>query len=169
MEAAMNDKPNFPEDERLRILRMVEEGKIGASEGVALLEALGKSRAAERPAETQPARPPERVPVIPLGPMRPVTPQIESGQPAGNGNNGKAPRWFRVRVTDLHSGRNKVTVNIPLSLMDWGMRIGAQFAPEVREYNLEEMMRVLREEGNQGKIIDVIDEEDGEHVELYIE
>jgi hypothetical protein len=39
------------------------------------------------------------------------------------------PRWFRVKVTDLVSGNTKVSVNIPFGLMEWGMQIGAQFAP----------------------------------------
>src|SRR5512140_642906 len=38
-------------------------------------------------------------------------------------------KWFRVRVTDLRTGRRKVNVNIPLGLVDVGMKMGAKFAP----------------------------------------
>jgi hypothetical protein len=55
-----------------------------------------------------------------------------------------------------------------MGLMEWGLRIGAQFAPEVSNVNLEELGQVLRS-GVEGKIIDVIDEEDGEHVEIFVE
>ena len=78
------------------------------------------------------------------------------------------PRWFRVRVTDLVNGKSKVTVNIPLSLMEWVMQIGAQFAPEVADLDFEQIKEML-ESGVEGKVVDVIDEEDGEHVEIFIE
>jgi hypothetical protein len=77
-------------------------------------------------------------------------------------------RWFRVRVTDLTSGKTKTSVNIPLGLMEWGMQIGAQFAPEVGSIDLSQLSDMLQS-GMEGKIVDVIDEEDGEHVEIFIE
>jgi len=81
---------------------------------------------------------------------------------------GGEARWFRVRVTDTNSGKTKTTVNIPLGLMEWGMQIGAQFAPEVGDLKTEQLMEMLRS-GVEGKIVDVVDEEDGEHVEIFIE
>jgi hypothetical protein len=78
------------------------------------------------------------------------------------------PRWFRVRVTDLVSGKTKVSVNIPFGLMEWGLQIGAQFAPEVGNLDFEQLKEMLQS-GVEGKIVDVIDEEDGEHVEIFVE
>ncbi len=78
------------------------------------------------------------------------------------------PRWFRVRVTDLVHGKTKVSVNIPIGLMEWGMQIGAQFAPEVADLDFEQLKEMLQS-GVEGKVVDVIDEEDGEHVEIFIE
>ena len=78
------------------------------------------------------------------------------------------PRWFRVRVTDLVNGKTKVSVNIPISLMEWGLQIGAQFAPEVGDLDFEQLKEMLQS-GVEGKVVDVIDEEDGEHVEIFIE
>ncbi len=78
------------------------------------------------------------------------------------------PRWFRVRVTDLVNGKTKVSVNIPFGLMEWGMQIGAQFAPEVGDLDFEQLKEMLQS-GVEGKVVDVIDEEDGEHVEIFIE
>ncbi|MCJ7659759.1 MAG: hypothetical protein MUO67_11465 [Anaerolineales bacterium] len=77
-------------------------------------------------------------------------------------------RWFRVRVSDMATGKTKTSVNIPLGLMEWGLQIGAQFAPEVANINSEELFEALQS-GIEGKIVDVIDEEDGEHVEIFIE
>jgi hypothetical protein len=77
-------------------------------------------------------------------------------------------RWFRVRVTDMVNGKTKVSVNIPIGLMEWGMQIGAQFAPEVAELDFGQLKEMLQS-GVEGKIVDVLDEEDGEHVEIFIE
>ncbi len=122
-------------EERMKILKMIEEGKLSAEEGTKLLSALsaGQGRAA-------------------------------SGAPGGVG----AARWLRVRVTDVNSGRSKATVQIPISLIDAGMKIGAHFAPEVAGVDMTEIMTALRS-GMTGKIIDVVDDEDGEHVEIFVE
>jgi len=77
-------------------------------------------------------------------------------------------RWFRVRVTDLATGKNKVSVNLPIGLVDVGMRMGARFAPELEGMDLSEIIEQMKS-GAQGKIIEVEDSEDGERVEIYIE
>ncbi len=78
-------------------------------------------------------------------------------------------KWFRVRVTDLRTGRRKVNVNIPLGLVDVGLKMGAKFAPAGLEgLDLNQIMIALKN-GNQGKVIDAEDEEGGEHVEVFIE
>lgn len=81
---------------------------------------------------------------------------------------GTEPKWFRVRVTDMVTGKMKTSVNIPFGLMQWGMQIGAQFAPEVAELDMDQLSQILAS-GVEGKIVDVVDEEDGEHVEIFIE
>ncbi len=78
------------------------------------------------------------------------------------------PNWFRVKVTDMVTGKSRASVSIPIGLMDWGLKIGAQFAPEVSDVNMTQLSEILRS-GVDGKIIDVIDEEDGEHVEIFVE
>jgi len=122
-------------EERMKILKMIEEGKLSAEEGTKLLAALS-----ERRGSTSPRAP---------------------GMPG-------APRWLRIRVTDVRSGRSKASVQIPLALVDAGMKIGAHFAPEVEGVNMSNVMDAVRS-GMTGKIIDVTDEEDGEHVEIYVE
>jgi len=122
-------------EERMKILKMIEEGKLSAEEGTKLLAALSDKRM------PTPPRPP--------------------GMPGG-------PRWLRIRVTDIRSGRSKASVQIPLALVDAGMKIGAHFAPEVQGVDMSNVMEALRS-GVTGKIIDVTDEEDGEHVEIYVE
>jgi hypothetical protein len=123
-------------EERMKILKMIDEGKLSAEEGAKLLSALSASQ------KTSP------------------------GTVGSLGASGA--RWLRVRVTDTASGRSKATVQIPISLIDAGMKIGAHFAPEVAGVDMSEIMDALRN-GMTGKIIDVMDEEDGEHVEIFVE
>jgi len=125
-------------EERKRILKLIQEGKITAEEGAKLLNALGSSDSSSK--------------------LRPSPAQ----------RSGKTARWVRVRVTDVATGKTKTTVNIPLGLIDWGLQIGAQYAPEVGGLDLNQLSEML-DEGTMGKIVDVINEEDGEHVEIYVE
>jgi hypothetical protein len=78
-------------------------------------------------------------------------------------------KWFRVRVTDLKSGRRKVNVNIPLGLVDIGLKMGAKFAPAGLEGLDANQIIAAIKSGGEGKVVDVEDEEDGEHVEVFIE
>jgi hypothetical protein len=81
---------------------------------------------------------------------------------------GGGPRWLRIRVTDTRTGKSKASVQIPLALVETGMKIGAHFAPEVEGVDMSNVMQAVRS-GMTGKIIDVTDDEDGEHVEIYVE
>jgi len=78
------------------------------------------------------------------------------------------PRWFRVRVTDLETGKSKVNVNLPMSLVDVGTRMGARFAPELEDLDFRDIIEQIKS-GAQGKIVEVEDVEDGERVEIYVE
>jgi hypothetical protein len=46
--------------------------------------------------------------------------------------------------------------------------MGAKFAPEVEGLDVQQIADAVNS-GMTGKIIDVTDEEDGEHVEIYVE
>jgi hypothetical protein len=122
-------------EERMKILKMVEDGKISAEDGAKLLAALGESR-----------KPP------------PTT----GMQPAGEA------RWFRVRVTDLATGKTKVNVNIPMGLVNVGIKMGARFAPGLDSEQMEVIAEALKS-GAIGKIVEATDEEDGERVEIFVE
>ena len=126
-------------EERLRILKMVEQGQINAEDGARLLEALS------------------------AGDQR-------RHLPSGASQTGSAPsgRWFRVRVTDLQTGKSKVNVNIPMGLVNVGIKMGARFAPEMEGVDLANLAELVRS-GATGKLIEVEDLEDGERVEIFIE
>ena len=71
-------------------------------------------------------------------------------------------------LTDMSSGKVKVNVNLPLALVNVGLKMGARFAPGLEGMDSDELMEAIRA-GTQGKIVDVEDAEDGEKVEVYIE
>lgn len=87
---------------------------------------------------------------------------------SGEPETGSQSNWFRVRVTDIRTGRSKVNVNIPMSLVNLGLKIGARFAPDIEDLDLEELVEAIRS-GVQGRIVDVEDEEQGERVEIFVE
>jgi hypothetical protein len=127
-------------EERLKILKMIQEGKISPEEGIQLMDALedsgnqGKDKGSTAPAS-----------------------------PAGKG-----ARWLRVRVTDTDTGKVRVNVRLPVSVINAGLKMGARFSPEVEGLDMEQLMGFVQS-GETGKIVDVIDDNDGEHVEVFIE
>ena len=121
-------------EERMQILRMIQNGQISAEEGAKLLAALDEGKRSEAAANVA----------------------------ATQG------KFLRVRVTDMSSGRTKVNVNVPLALVNVGLRMGARFMPDLAGMDSGEIMNAIRS-GMQGKIVDVEDAEDGEEVEVYIE
>lgn len=125
-------------EERMKILKLVQDGKISADEGAKLLKALTTT-------SQQPRR---------------RTAAVRTG----------GARWLRVRVTDMASGKAKVNVNLPLKLVDAGLNIAAQFAPD--DIDIDGLMTAVTEaieEDMTGKIVDVVDGDDGEHIEVFIE
>jgi hypothetical protein len=78
------------------------------------------------------------------------------------------PRWLRVRVTDRATGKTKVNVNIPVGLVDVGLKMGARFAPEMAGMDLQAIQAAVKN-GYQGKIVEVEDEQDDERVEVFVE
>lgn len=90
----------------------------------------------------------------------------ETSAPPSSRTSGK---WFHVSVTDLKTGKRKVNVNIPLSLVDIGLKMGAKFAPAGLEgLDANQIINAIKL-GGEGKIVDVENEEEGEHVEVFIE
>jgi len=61
-----------------------------------------------------------------------------------------------------------VNVNLPIALVSVGTKIAAKFAPEAESLEINQIVEAIKA-GAQGKIIDVMDDEDGEHVEIYVE
>ena len=118
-------------EERLMILRMVEEGKISPEEGAKLLAAVGEDQEPSAPAD------------------------------AGAFD---MSRMLQIRVSDTVDGQQKVNVNIPIGFVRFGLR----FVPESADVDTAAILAAL-DSGVQGRIVDVVAEEDGKHVEIFVE
>jgi hypothetical protein len=126
--------------ERMRILELLEQGKITAQEASELLSALddrqreGSRR--ERPRWAPPDPPPDR------------------------------PRWFRVRVTDRTTGRPRANVTIPIGMVGFGLGFAHRFRVPGGSH-IDDILDAVRS-GRRGTVFDVSGG-DGERVELIIE
>ncbi len=120
-------------EERLRVLQMLEDGKITPDEATSLLRALGKRQEGTYAAARQTEN-----------------------------------RFLRIQVTDLVSGSAKVNVTIPLGLVSAGLRIAERFAPEAQGIDMQELEEAIIS-GAEGKVVEVMDAEDNERVEIYVE
>jgi len=159
-------------EERMMILRMVEEGKITPEEGARLLAAMGEREAAASPAGA----------TAPVGAAEGANGGYGSygadqgwsgtayGSPAYGSDFGSTQpgsmggRVFHVRVTNGASGKPKVDVNIPLSLVDFGLR----FIPPNSKVDVQKLREAIAS-GTRGRIVDVMDSEKGDHVEIFFE
>jgi hypothetical protein len=68
----------------------------------------------------------------------------------------------------MASGKTRVNVRLPIGLLDAGMKMGARLSPEIQGLDADQLRQLIYS-GEMGKIIDVFDNEDGEHVEIYVE
>lgn len=149
--------------ERIRILELVAQGKLGVEEAETLLRALSHS--------------------IPAG--------EESAQPSPDKAPGRRPSRMRIQVNDLQTHQNRVNIVLPMGLVKAGIRLGAALKPwtweavaasdeagassrpsqEVMAHLGEDLEALLTlfDEGEIGPLVDVYDHEDGEHVLITLE
>lgn len=123
-------------EERMQILKMIEEGKISAQEGLELMNALDQGAP-------------------------------EEGFPAS-----RKAKWLKVRVMTMDN-KVKTKVNLPISLVDIGLKLGAAYSPELKESGLSkidfrEILEAVKN-GAEGKLVEVEDDERQERIEIFVE
>jgi len=128
-------------EERIKILSMLQDGIINADQAAKLLESLSDGTSEQKTS----------------------LPNTE-----GKLNNNKSGKYFRVRVTDSESGKTRVNIRLPIGLVGAGLKMGMKFSPEIEGIDADTLHTFLTN-GEIGQIVDVFDEEDGEHVEVFIE
>ena len=123
-------------EERMQILKMIEEGKITAQEGLELMNAVDQ------------------------GDMD------ESSVPT------KRAKWLKVRIMAM-DGRVKTKVNIPISLVDIGLKLGAAYSPELKDsgvnkIDFKELLEAVKN-GAEGKMVEVEDDQPQERIKVFVE
>lgn len=138
-------------EERLKILEMIANQQVTPEEGARLLEAVGTPASAPTP-------PPPPVAAKPV-----VSAPVSTSAPVANGGGAK-----RLRIHVVEGKGTKVNVNLPLSLMEVGLRFGGRFVDELKDFDAEiqMLMEAVRHDVT-GKIVEVDDEDS--HVEIFIE
>ncbi|SET18376.1 SHOCT-like domain-containing protein [Anaerobranca gottschalkii] len=118
-------------EEKLQVLKMIEEGKITAEEGIKLLAAVE-----QRDWES-----------------------VEGERKA---------KYLYIRVEDLHTGRKKVNLKVPFFLVNFGMKFLPKEAEGVTQRDLERVIEIARH-GGLGEVLEVVDDEDGIKVKMWVE
>jgi len=152
------------DEERRKILEMVAEGKLSASQGAQLLQgdagvaadALQSEKATPEVVEVQTSVaevPVEEAPVKEL-----------SGETEWESED--SLNWLHIRIDDYKSGRSKIQVNIPLGLLKFGAKLGSGVLPELSKADWQMLRSSLK--SGEGMLIDIDDEHQGERVQIYL-
>jgi len=126
-------------EEIKKVLEMLKEGKINDDEASELLAALRETKEEE---ETTPL-------------------------------STKKKRFLKVLVTK--GEKPQVNVTIPFSLVNWGLNLASKMGKKTVNVegneipiDMEELNKAMNDPNFSGKIVDIVDEEKGEHVEIEI-
>ncbi|HEX3050547.1 MAG TPA: hypothetical protein VHP83_07835 [Aggregatilineaceae bacterium] len=95
-------------------------------------------------------------------PAAPALPPAASESKSGR-------RWLKIHVSNLETGKSRVRVNVPLGLVNLGLKIGARFTDEVDEGLMHDVLDSLKNKEITGTLVEVEDEDDNERVHIFIE
>ena len=130
-------------EEKIKILKMLEEGKITAEDAAKLIEALEKSEKREQ----------------------------SGGNTVETEKNLERGTSLKIKVTDMDTEKVKVNLNIPIKLARFAKTLvpsSEKFNLERHGINLDDLFNTLGS-GKIGKILDVEDEVDRHRVEIWVE
>src|SRR5438105_12051106 len=134
------------DQDRLRVLELLEQQKITAAEASELLAALG-----DRGDRGRDGRRRDRNRWL-----------AEELAPAAD-----RARWFRVRVTDQRTGQMRTNVSVPIGMVGFGLGFARRFRHIPGVEHVDDLLDAVRA-GRRGTIFDVANE-GGERVEIFID
>ncbi len=131
-------------EELKKVLNMVSDGTMKPEDAVRLIEAMqGQS---------------------------PVEAETKASTAKGEAN------WVKIRVTNIATGKTKVNMRIPLWLVRGALKLGGKGlnfvffdSDKKMKGDLTEKLNEMVSLGEIGTLLDVTDEEEGEHVEIVLE
>jgi hypothetical protein len=136
-------------EERLEILRLVENQTITAEEASRLLEALDRSDR-DRAEFTEP-----------IGFIPPLPP----GFPFNTEKKSRKRRNVRIRITNAIDHTEQFNLVLPHPLLDTGLKMAKRFAPDSLLEAKE--IRESIDEGFEGPLLDIVDND--QRVEIIVE
>lgn len=142
------------ENSRQEILELLGKGKITAVEAAEMLAAVGREPVKEKAPEPEPVK--AEIPV-----------EEEPMPAASKKSNGSDPRWLRIRVRNLQTGKNKVSVNLPLGMFRFGLGMAQKFSGGLIDFDIDDMLAMIQQQGD-GVLVDVQDEDGNEHVQIVV-
>ncbi len=139
---------------RQEILESVAQGEMSAVEAAQLLADVEKSD--------------DAIPTV----VKVVTPET-AAKPKAEPQSSKtsdatAPAWLRIHIRNADSGKKRVQVSIPYHLVKIGVKLSQGFLPEMKGINWQDAFDAI-ENGESGTIIDIEDENEGEHIHIFVE
>jgi DUF4097 and DUF4098 domain-containing protein YvlB len=198
-------------DERLKILNMIQEGKITPQEGLALLDQLTKldqkttevkESLKNMKDELKTSLKEERKAAVEKGSAEKaafkaeIQASIEESKASAREavkeahefaqkvreqkletdetrktfaeTSSRGPRYFHLSVTDTHTGKSRVDVRMPVGVITAGVKLGAHFSPEIHGMDTNHLLEMISE-GDTGKVMDIVDDDDCEHVVVTLE
>lgn len=169
---------------RGEILDLLARGKISVDQAADMLNAVSAGEPVYKvDSETEPVVAPENEPAkeaatapadeVAAPPVEkaveiPVWEEEERAKPSKSGGSGEGPRWLRIAVRNLETGRDKVLVNIPFGMVRFGLSMASRMHPELRNFDLDELNRATAAE-SEHVLVDVHDEDSGERVQIYLD
>lgn len=163
------------ENERLEILELLSSQKISAQEAADMLRQLDSGSASEASPKAKAPQDDETIYKSEASPDDTtvddrivIEKEVMRWDDADTSVDNGKPRWLKIRVRDMNSERNKVTVNVPLWLVNFGLGTARRFGADMGGFDPELLQQMVKE-GHKGILVDVQDDEDGEHVQIYLE
>ena len=132
-------------DEKIRILNMVQDGKITAEEAAKLLEAL----------EVKEDK--NEVEVL----------NSFDGRASAKGK----PRWLRIVVSDSKTGKQEVNLKVPAAFIKSGMNLASKINVGngvLDQIDLDGIL-MANSDNPTGVLVDIEDTDDGHHVLITLE
>jgi len=78
------------------------------------------------------------------------------------------PKWLRIKVSNLESGKDKVSVNIPFGLVEFGLGIANVFSTNDDQINLDQVKDIITS-SESGILIEVEDNGSNEQVKIFFD
>lgn len=158
--------------ERAEILDQLAAGQISLSEAMRRLDQSA-------PATDSPQTEPQTGDTIPVEELKaeeaiairiPEEP-VAYKEAAVNGNTaagGDKARWLKIRVRNTATGQNKVSITLPLGVVRLALALGGRFSDGMSNVDTDELMAYFKS-GQRGILVEAQDDEDNEHVQIYLD